>query len=275
MDGVKVINISSSNTKPKKKLTKKQMYKEILSSSDKIKEIISNRKKTKRFDYLNTIPQISNNNLPNNNLPNNNLPNKNISHKNKNTSCKKISDISSKENSNKTKTKPNIKNTKQKQNKINDYFQVHKKPEQSKIKINTQESQTNQKQNQDQVKQNHQLNLIKPQENLKPSNPPKKVSFNENIVTQIKYRPLSNHKVIYQPKKFTDTQIKEFLLILIKLNNLEQFSKIHKSIRRINKIQTNQLLFALRLITKYSNAPENMLKNTLFNFITGSIKISR
>ena len=32
------------------------MYKDILSSSNKIKEIIQNRKKSKRFDYLNSFP---------------------------------------------------------------------------------------------------------------------------------------------------------------------------------------------------------------------------
>ena len=55
MDSIKVIDISSLSSKSKKKkLTKKQLYKEILSSSDKVKEIINNRKKTQRFDYLNS-----------------------------------------------------------------------------------------------------------------------------------------------------------------------------------------------------------------------------
>ena len=59
MESFKIIDISgSSSSKPKKKLSKKQIYKEILSSSDKVQEIINNRKKTKRFDYLNTIPKL-------------------------------------------------------------------------------------------------------------------------------------------------------------------------------------------------------------------------
>ena len=60
MDGVKVIDISSmsSNKNKTKKLTKKQMYKQILSSSDTVKEIINNRKKTCRFNYLNTLPKV-------------------------------------------------------------------------------------------------------------------------------------------------------------------------------------------------------------------------
>ena len=55
MDTIKVIDLSSGYNNKSKKLSKKQIYKEILSSSDRVKDIISRRKKTKRFDYLNTI----------------------------------------------------------------------------------------------------------------------------------------------------------------------------------------------------------------------------
>ena len=75
------------------------------------------------------------------------------------------------------------------------------------------------------------------------------------------------------PKQFTQTQIKEIIKILIKLDSLKQYSKIHKTIRRLNKLKVNQLLYALRLIKKYSNAPDNMLKTTLFNYITSDIKV--
>jgi len=48
MESFKIIDISGkSSQKPKKKLSKKQIYKEILSSSDKVQEIINNRKKQK------------------------------------------------------------------------------------------------------------------------------------------------------------------------------------------------------------------------------------
>jgi len=59
------------------------------------------------------------------------------------------------------------------------------------------------------------------------------------------------------------------------LNNIDETVKLHKIIRKLNKIQTNQILFALRLINKNSSAPTSMLKNTLFNYITGQIKIIR
>ena len=77
------------------------------------------------------------------------------------------------------------------------------------------------------------------------------------------------------PKKFTNKQILDILTILIKYKNLDQTIKIHKCIRRINALQTNQLLFALKLINKKSNAPTNMLKNILFNYITCDLIISR
>jgi len=56
MDGVKIIDISSMNdSKSKsKKLTKKQMYKEILSSSKNVQEIINNRNDN------NTLNKLSN-----------------------------------------------------------------------------------------------------------------------------------------------------------------------------------------------------------------------
>jgi hypothetical protein len=83
---------------------------------------------------------------------------------------------------------------------------------------------------------------------------------------------LKNH-LKSQVKRFTQKQIVEIISILVKLNSLDQYNKIHKTIRRMNGYQTNQLLFALRLIKKYSSAPGIMLKNSLFNYITGSINV--
>ena len=50
MNSIKEIDIGPR--KQKKKLSKKQMYKELLSSKTKLKDLI----KTKRFNYLNMIP---------------------------------------------------------------------------------------------------------------------------------------------------------------------------------------------------------------------------
>ena len=58
------------------------------------------------------------------------------------------------------------------------------------------------------------------------------------------------------------------------LHNNNNTIKLHKIIRKMHKFQILQILFALRLITKYSNAPIDLLKNTIFNFITGNVRIS-
>ena len=55
MESFKIIDILRSNTKPKKKLSKKQIYKEILSSSYKVQEIINNRKKQNDLIILNMM----------------------------------------------------------------------------------------------------------------------------------------------------------------------------------------------------------------------------
>ena len=77
------------------------------------------------------------------------------------------------------------------------------------------------------------------------------------------------------PKTLSKKKLLELISILYDLNNLDEIVKLHKVIRKLNKIQTNQILFALRLINKSSLAPTAMLKNALFNYITGQIKIIR
>jgi hypothetical protein len=140
-----------------------------------------------------------------------------------------------------------------KNSKINDFF----KPKQSTIDNNIVE-----KAGQSII--NH---LQKKARDIKKHNP-KTESITQKSNPSLKRRPLKS-----QPKQFTPNQIKEILKILFKLNNFSQYSKIHKTIRRLNKIKVNQLLFALRLIKKFSNAPDNLLKNTLFNYITSDIKV--
>lgn len=259
MESFKIIDISKSSTqKPKKKLSKKQIYKEILSSSDKVQEIINNRKKTKRFDYLNMIPQISETSSHNNSKSD--YPNQ-----------KNITDTKSESSSTPTQPikkirKPRVKRTKTPKNnlkdsKINDYF----KPTtiENKIVEKAQQSVVNHlqskiKRHPSPIQFNKISNNFKP---IKPTTLPQKSSSQPN--NQLKS----------QPKQFSQSQIKEILKILIKLNSLNQFNKIHKTIRRLNKIKINQLLYALRLIKKFSNAPDNMLKTTLFNYITSDIKV--
>ena len=94
MSEIKVINLNNPKSK-----SKKNLYKEILSSSKTVKEIIKN----KRFDYLNNY--VKNNKLVNFNTPNSLPPlNKNVNNPDKiNESKHKLRESKSKENENITK----------------------------------------------------------------------------------------------------------------------------------------------------------------------------
>ena len=283
MESFKIIDISgNSSKKPKKKLSKKQIYKEILSSSDKVKEIINNRKKTKRFDYLNMLPKISNE------------PEKeNKQESSQETTTKKTELISSNSKSEQTTEaqinpkaesnqmqstpeiapikkirKPRVKRNKtpknnMKDSKINDYFKPDIKQTSIENKIVEKAQQTVVEHLQSKIKRQP-----SPKENKSRFKPIKPVKPNKE-----KEANYTNVQLKSQPKQFTQNQIKDILKIFIKLNSLNQYYKIHKTIRRLNKIKVNQLLFALRLIKKFSNAPDNMLKNTLFNYITSDIRV--
>lgn len=281
MESFKIIDISgSSSQKPKKKLSKKQIYKEILSSSDKVKEIINNRKKTKRFDYLNMIPKISDKEPikpaeenKDKKVDNKQLP---IQPEKSSTIIKKEPSSSSNSNTDSSQTvvkkirKPRVKRTKTPKNnlkdsKINDYFKPDTKQTtiENKIVEHAQQSIVE-----------HLQSKIKRQPS--PKNTLNKNNFNTKstpISIQIPMKNDSSAQLKSQPKQFTQNQIRDLIKIFIKLNSLNQYYKIHKTIRRLNKIKVNQLLFALRLIKKFSNAPDNMLKNTLFNYITSDIRV--
>lgn len=274
MESFKIIDISgSSSKKPKKKLSKKQIYKEILSSSDKVKEIINNRKKTKRFDYLNMIPKISNE-TPQETNTNQELPSNNSKPEDTTEAQINPKDKSNQMQSNpetepiKKIRKPRVKRNKtpknnMKDSKINDYFKPDLRQTSIENKIVEKAQQTVVEHLQSEIKRQP-----LPKEIKYKFNPTKPVKSNreENLA-------YSNVQLKSQPKQFSQNQIKDILKIFIKLNSLNQYYKIHKTIRRLNKIKVNQLLFALRLIKKFSNAPDNMLKNTLFNYITSDIRV--
>lgn len=265
MESFKIIDISgSSSSKPKKKLSKKQIYKEILSSSDKVQEIINNRKKTKRFDYLNTIPKLKEEepeqqiNVPKSIPEPKPIPQsiKIVQPKPEPESVKESTKKPRKSGVKRQRTPKNDSNLKD--SKINQYF----KP------VNTQNLIENKM-----VEKAQQSIIEHLQSSVKKSVSPKNKIDKPKLQRQPKSTTIRKQPLRSYPKQFTQTQIKEIIKILIKLDSLKQYSKIHKTIRRLNKLKVNQLLYALRLIKKYSNAPDNMLKNTLFNYITSDIKV--
>ena len=283
MESFKIIDISgsgSSTNRSKKKLSKKQIYKEILSSSDKVQEIINNRKKTKRFDYLNMIPKL-----------NEETSNKEISEPINKTQQEKIDTESRKSSEPIKSSEPKTVSKKERKPKV-------KRPRTPKVKSQTtlKEPKINDyfKPRDLRLEKAHQSVIdhlrTEARRSVSPIQPPQFASNNFQPITKIKANKENdtNKKVRIklspketrikqplrsQPKQFSPVQIKEIIKILVKLDTLRQYSKIHKTIRRLNKIKVNQLLFALRLIKRYSNAPDNMLKNTLFNYITSDIKV--
>jgi chemotaxis protein histidine kinase CheA len=292
MESVKVIDISSlsNKSKSKKKLTKKQLYKEILSSSDKVKEIISNRKKTHRFDYLNSqsYPTITSNqkqetkeNIKNNkNLEGVNQKKEVISEKPKAPEKYKKKIRSPKKRSSKSK---DFEDKNSEKAKITNYFKKELATKQVTFTENANQSIKNSKNevNLDQQTDNKSMNENSKEDTL--PNPEqtiisalqktKPILKKNNQKFSPKRKSPKNQVQRSKIKKFNDKQIIDLLTILIKLNKLGEIIKIHRTIRRINKYQVNQLLYSLRLIKKWSNAPVNMLKNTLFTYITGDIKI--
>jgi hypothetical protein len=250
MDTIKVIDLSSGYSNKSKKLSKKQIYKEILSSSDRVKDIINRRKKTKRFDYLNTIPLKQP--TPPQPTPQQPTPQQPTPQQLRPPQPRPI-------------TPAPIKSTqinKHSNTDINFIKPIKSFPTQN----------TGIKSHPKAINANKKVTC-----NKKNSSKEKKIS---DFFTSEKNQRKIPKKIQYtqeksSPKSFNQNQIVELIKIIYKLNELDEYIKLHKLIRRLNKLQTNQLLFALRLIKTKSNAPVTLLKNTLFNFVTGNVKVYR
>tara|TARA_B100001093_G_scaffold511118_1_gene578339 strand:- start:517 stop:1332 length:816 start_codon:yes stop_codon:yes gene_type:complete len=75
-----------------------------------------------------------------------------------------------------------------------------------------------------------------------------------------------NKKNSTKIKIFTKKEIKRFIHVMMNYSLYENYKFIHKYIKKLNKYQTNQILFALRLISKKSKAPVKLLKNILYGY---------
>jgi hypothetical protein len=76
-------------------------------------------------------------------------------------------------------------------------------------------------------------------------------------------------------KIFTQKEIDKFINVLTYYSDYEQHTKIHKYIKKLNKYQTLQILYELTLIKSKSNGPIPMLKNILYNYFCCNINIIR
>jgi len=78
------------------------------------------------------------------------------------------------------------------------------------------------------------------------------------------------HKI----KVFTNKQIDKFVNVLNYYSEYEDYKNINKYIKKLNKYQTIQILFRLKLISKKSKAPVSLLKSILYSFFYSTISIS-
>ena len=76
-------------------------------------------------------------------------------------------------------------------------------------------------------------------------------------------------------KIFTQKEIDKFINVLSYYSNYDHYVKIHKYIKKLNKYQTIQILYELNLIQTKSKAPLKILKNILYNYFCCSINIIR
>ena len=76
-------------------------------------------------------------------------------------------------------------------------------------------------------------------------------------------------------KIFTQKEINKFINVLHYYSEYEHYKNIHKYIKKLNKYQTIQILYTLKLIFKKSNAPMTLLKNILYNYFLCNIIITR
>ena len=114
-------------------------------------------------------------------------------------------------------------------------------------------------------------------------NPPKK-SLKKNINSKYKskkifYKNSSILKYFDSKKKqsisiFSKKEIDKFINVMNHYAEYENYKNIHKYIKKLNKYQTIQILYTLKLIFKKSNAPVALLKNILYNYFLCNIIIN-
>tara|TARA_Y100000591_G_C21824681_1_gene695900 strand:- start:1127 stop:1864 length:738 start_codon:yes stop_codon:yes gene_type:complete len=114
---------------------------------------------------------------------------------------------------------------------------------------------------------------VKPKEIQKKTIKKKQVNNNTNNSKKLCVKSKStdvlkffNKKNASKIKIFTKKEIKRFIHVMLNYSLYENYRFIHKYIKKLNKYQTNQILFALRLINKKSKAPVKLLKNILYGY---------
>jgi len=115
------------------------------------------------------------------------------------------------------------------------------------------------------------------------SNYPKK-SLKKHINSKYKSKKIlyKNNSILkyFDSKKkqsiniFSKKEISKFINVMHHYAEYEHYKNIHKYIKKLNKYQTIQILYTLKLIFKKSNAPMTLLKNILYNYFLCNIVIN-
>lgn len=255
MDNIRVISL-------KKKTNKRDLYREILSSSSKVKDIIAKRKtKNKKFDYLDKVPK---GNVLVNIRDDDNI-HKNILSTLENKQQNKDSKIIPKKNEDNEKKVYNL-NSKKKQNKNICHGKKMSPKKNNENKNKNKKKQISNLPNKPIVKENKTFENLIPNKSktqkVKRPNQKKIDEFfkNKNNVIKGKLNRLFNKKELIQ-----------ICSIIKKLNDDNNYSKIHYILRKINRNQTIQLLKVYNISKNRNKAPLSLLKNILFNYLTANI----
>ena len=266
---IKIIKLKTTNS------DKSNLYKDILSSSDKVKAIIkktkANRNKYRRekneplkldniFNY-NDINPVSKEEKTFDTLVNLKCKKESLVSKEEKTfdtlvnlKCKKESLVSKEE-----KTFDTLVNLKCKKEKSQNDYLFPKKTKHNKTKF---------------FKYEPKGNCIKTKKNVYiSSQKSKKIATNlfKKSNSILKY---FDNKKKQTMKIFTKKQIDKFVNVLNYYAEYEQYKNINNYIKKLNKYQTIQILFNLKLIAKKSSAPISLLKSILFTYFYSSITIS-
>ena len=102
------------------------------------------------------------------------------------------------------------------------------------------------------------------------TNKSKKINVSYNPNNLLKYFNSNNKQTI---NIFTKKQIDKFINGLFYYSDNDSYNNIHKYIKKLNKYQTLQLLYDIKLITKKSKAPLKLLKNILYNYFCCNLTI--
>lgn len=99
------------------------------------------------------------------------------------------------------------------------------------------------------------------------------LDFFKSKINKYKSHNITKYFKHIKIKLFNKEEIIRFIKVLKCLLDKNLYKEIHYYIRKLNKYQTIQVLYALKLIKKKSKAPEALLKIILYNYFSSNLII--